>query len=523
MNYLRSLAFFKLLEVVEAFVWPKAEPQGFLWISQGAGLPPPWLAAIPDESDAWLVWGSFNFCDRTVDLPRFRHVCLPEVQWSLGGPVVGNTTYTPGRNLLYRHALDFEAERGQQFLYFILADDSGEFIFDRCSSSSCGNLEILPDQSDSAVSFFHSLLRKDLPAVATPLNDIDDSQCLSPLEMRVCTSSIDHKVIAFHWSVHTLLLPYEEGFEHLSLFASQCIVNEVIDAALTGYSVRYRSFVRRSLSSFPRMRPHYIRNLEPCLPKRWPNGSFTDSLVVEWLRPQLVSCASAKLGASHMLQAGCELGVKPNDRCALGARSDYSTLPCMPWAQKHTCRGKIEETVGELRRPRASGIYHVLRLSRSFGSGSSPEVNFQDEKALGHCSVFDVGCAKKVLCALGLKNFSELRASKSSHKETWNLVSEELERFLAEERTEVDQTCDVCVALLLGAYVEADFLQRNLDAYAKLGIEAIDGNFWSWWWCVVAFLHQSCIHLFRFGLVAPFDMLVFFTEQSLPAWERRQA
>ena len=499
------------------------KPDGFVWMSQGAGLPPPWIAAISASPDTWLVWGSFSMCDRTLTLPRFRHVCLPEVRWLAGDAVVGNMTYTPGRNLLYRHALEFEEERGHPFLYFVFADDSGEFTFNRCSASSCGNVDILPRASESAVSFFHRLLWQDQPAVATPLNDIDDSECMSPIDMRVCTSSIDHKVIAFHWSVHSMLLPYEEGFEHISLFASQCIVNEVIDAVLSGYSVRYRMFQRpySSSSSFPVMRPHYIRNLEPCLPQRLPNKSFRDSLVVKWLRPQLRECAASKLGASHMLQAGCQFGIKPNEHCVL-QHSDYSALECLPWASGKTCGFPA---VGDSRKPRNSGIYHVMRLSRSFGAGSS--IRNSKEYHSSHqfekfCNVAeDYHCAKDKLCALGMKNFSDLRVSlkfpvSSELAEAWTAVDGHLKALLWEKREEVDTTCDICTSLLLGAYVEENFLERNFRAYTEVGLKGTEQIFWNWWWCLVAFLHESSIALFEFGAVAPFDMLVFLTERSLP-------
>ena len=513
----------------------KAEPQGFVWISQGAGLPPPWIAAIPGiPGDAWLVWGSFSLCERTLNLPRFRHVCLPQVQWFLGGAVAGNMTYTPGRNLLYRHALEFEEERGIPFLYFVFADDSGEFRFNRCSTSACGNMEILPAPSESAVSFFHRLLLEDTPAVATPLNDIDDSDCLSPIEMRVCTSSIDHKVIAFHWSVHAMLLPYEEGFERISLFASQCIVNEVIDAVLPGHSVRYRMFQRppTSSSSFPVMRPHYIRNLEPCLPQLLSSSNssnrsyarYADSSVVKWLRPQLQDCAASKLGASHMLQAGCQFGIRPNERCILH-QSDYidyrTKLDCLPWASAEACSFPAQ---GESRQPRESGIYHVMRLSRSFGAGSSIRLQEEMRQSKSRCEAFkDYHCAKELLCSLGMKNFTELRASFESPpsrelSDAWSSVDDELKSLLWEKREQVDHNCDVCTSLLLGAFVPEDFLEKHFRAYTEMGLT--EQIFWNWWWCVVAFLHQSSILLFEMGSVAPFDMLVFLTERSLPVVQR---
>lgn len=515
-----------LLKILVAGAEAQGPSQGFVWISQGAGLPPPWIAAIPaiPAGDAWLVWGSFSLCERTLNLPRFRHVCLPQVQWFLGGAVAGNMTYTPGRNLLYRHALEFEEERGIPFLYFVFADDSGEFRFNRCSTSACGNMEILPAPSESAVSFFHRLLLEDTPAVATPLNDIDDSDCLSPIEMRVCSSSIDHKVIAFHWSVHAMLLPYEEGFERISLFASQCIVNEVIDAVLPGHSVRYRMFQRppTSSSSFPVMRPHYIRNLEPCLPQLFSNRSnrsYADSSVVKWLRPQLQECAASKLGASHMLQAGCQFGIRPNERCILH-KSDYRTLDCLPWASAETCGFPAQ---GESRQPRDSGIYHVMRLSRSFGAGSSIRLQEEMRQSESRCEAFkDYNCAKELLCSLGMKNFTELRASLESPSrelsDAWSSVDDELKSLLWEKREQVDHNCDVCTSLLLGAFVPEDFLEKHFRAYTEMGLT--EQIFWNWWWCVVAFLHQSSILLFEMGSVAPFEMLVFLTERSLPVVQR---
>ncbi|CAL1150557.1 unnamed protein product [Cladocopium goreaui] len=518
-----------LLKILVAGAEAQGPSQGFVWISQGAGLPPPWIAAIPaiPAGDAWLVWGSFSLCERTLNLPRFRHVCLPQVQWFLGGAVAGNMTYTPGRNLLYRHALEFEEERGIPFWYFVFADDSGEFRFNRCSTSACGNMEILPAPSESAVSFFHRLLLEDTPAVATPLNDIDDSDCLSPIEMRVCTSSIDHKVIAFHWSVHAMLLPYEEGFERISLFASQCIVNEVIDAVLPGHSVRYRMFQRppTSSSSFPVMRPHYIRNLEPCLPQllsNRSNRSYADSSVVKWLRPQLQECAASKLGASHMLQAGCQFGIRPNERCILH-KSDYRTLDCLPWASAETCGFPAQ---GESRQPRDSGIYHVMRLSRSFGAGSSIRLQEEMRQSESRCEAFkDYNCAKELLCSLGMKNFTELRASLESPSrelsDAWSSVDDELKSLLWEKREQVDHNCDVCTSLLLGAFVPEDFLEKHFRAYTEMGLT--EQIFWNWWWCVVAFLHQSSILLFEMGSVAPFEMLVFLTERSLPVVQRPSA
>ncbi|CAJ1456854.1 unnamed protein product [Effrenium voratum] len=501
-----------LWELGTAFWRVASEPQGFLWISQGSALPPAWLTKAARDEETFVLWGSFGSCERTLDLPRFWHVCLPQVQWSFGSPVKGNLTYTPGRNLMYRHALQLEEQQGR-FLYLIFADDSGEFVLHRCSTSACGDLDIRPDsESESPMTFFQRLLAHDMPAVATPLNDIDDSQCFSPLEMRVCTSSLDHKVIAFHASAHEMLLPYEEGFERVSLFASQCAVNEILDSAFEGLAVRYRAFRRpeTSGSSFPHMRPHYVRNLEPCLPQVDGNGNFGDSSVVRWLRPQLQHCAAEQLGPSHLLQAGCQFGVRSGDKCRLPGKAldlDYSRLSCFPWARKETCNATPSalDLASVPKAPRASGIFHVLRLSRAFGNGAGIRRTRCED------------CAARRLCALGtMRNFSSLVSSMDDPdwKSDWEALDSHLEAQLRAERREVDHDCDVCSGLLLGAYVafvDVNFLARNLRAWEESGNAS--RSFWNWWWCIAAFLHQNFIVLFEHGAVAPFDMLAQLTEQ----------
>eukprot|EP00439_Symbiodinium_sp_Y106_P076704 s1539_g15.t2 len=510
-------------------------PKGFVWMSQGFGLPPTWLSAIPEMPETWLVWGSFGLCDRTLEKgPRFLHVCLPEVDWSFGRSVRGNMTYTPGRNLLYQHALQLELDESMRFLYFILADDSGEFIFRNCSPLSCGNSDVLPAAFESPASFFHRLLVSDMPAIATPVFGIDDADCVGAADMRVCTSTIDHKVIALHWSVHPALLPYEESFEQISLFASQCIVNELADASFRGYSVHYRMFQRptTSKSSFPSMRPHYVRSLEPCLPQVLSNGSFADSAVVKWLRPQLRACATERLGPSFLLQSECEPGSSPNERCNLPKRPfDYREVVCAsPWAKREDCHGQGRASEGKFRPPRPSGVHHVLRLQRSFGAGAPRAPS----KASGSCAsgsgcLSNPSCALELLCAAGMQNFSRLLDARTqsldssldlldSLAECWKVAEPHLQRLLQVERHEVDHECDACVAVLLGAYVDPKFLSAGLSTTAEN--VTTRQSFWNWWWCVVAFLHRSQIRLFASGSVAPFDMLLFLTEKLLPA-ERR--
>jgi hypothetical protein len=121
-----------------------------------------------------------------------------------------------------------------------------------------------------------------------------------------------------------------------------------------------------------------------------------------------------------------------------------------------------------------------------------------------------------------MKNFTELRASLESPSrelsDAWSSVDDELKSLLWEKREQVDHNCDVCTSLLLGAFVPEDFLEKHFRAYTEMGLT--EQIFWNWWWCVVAFLHQSSILLFEMGSVAPFEMLVFLTERSLPVVQR---
>lgn len=97
-------------------------------------------------------------------------------------------------------------------------------------------------------------------------------------------------------------------------------------------------------------------------------------------------------------------------------------------------------------------------------------------------------------------------------------MDDELKSLLWEKREQVDHNCDVCTSLLLVAFVPEDFLEKHFRAYTEMGLT--EQIFWNWWWCVVAFLHQSSILLFEMGSVAPFEMLVFLTERSLPVVQR---
>ena len=58
-------------------------------------------------------------------------------------------------------------------------------------------------------------------------------------------------------------------------------------------------------------------NMHICFPQPLPNGSWGDSQVVSWLRPQLTQCASDQLGPSAELQRSCHPAM-PCLRCSRG-------------------------------------------------------------------------------------------------------------------------------------------------------------------------------------------------------------
>ena len=288
-----------------------------------------------------------------------------------------------------------------------------------------------------------------------------------------------------------------------------------------------------SKSSFPSMRPHYVRSLEPCLPQVLSNGSFADSAVVKWLRPQLRACATERLGPSFLLQSECETSSSPDEGCNLPKRPfDYRQVVCAsPWAKREDCHADAAE--GKLRPPRPSGVHHVLRLQRSFGAGEprrapSKEPGICASDASGSC-FSNPSCALELLCAAGMQNFSRLLDARTQSLDSsldlldslavcWKVAEPHLQRLLRVERREVDHECDACVAVLLGAYVDPEFLSAGLST--DVAANTTRQSFWNWWWCVVAFLHRSQIRLFASGSVAPFDMLLFLTEKLLPAEKR---
>lgn len=481
-------------------------------MSQGPTMPPAWLLVLAERHDVYLIWGSFGPgpCRASVEQPRFRHICLPQTLWQLGhGRVQGNVTYTSGRNRLYRHALAWEAERGRRFLFFVFADESGEFVFNNCSPDACGDASLRPHKHELPGSFFHRLLYIDQPAVASAINSIDDSECLPSSQMRKCTSSLDHKVVAFHWSAHPLLLPYEEGFVKISIHASQCIVNELVEAAFVGYAVHYRMFSWAARSAFPAARPHYIRNLQPCLPRTLHDGTYGDSAVVAWLRPQLQACASLRLGASYWLQAGCEegAGTSPDDKCLLGG------FACLPWASGSTCNQPVVPGPGALRPPRRSGAYEAFRMSKAWGLG--------DVSAVGvECAAGDgMRCSMDELCALGKHNFEALRASRALLTPhplalAWAAVEGYLTQMASKPRSQPAPECDICTCLLLGAVADTNVVAR---AYRN---RTRGRGFWNWWWCLTAFLQKSFMLMLSAGWIGPFDMLRHFTERLLPSGAR---
>eukprot|EP00929_Paragymnodinium_shiwhaense_P105239 TRINITY_DN70160_c0_g1_i1.p1 TRINITY_DN70160_c0_g1~~TRINITY_DN70160_c0_g1_i1.p1 ORF type:complete len:595 (-),score=103.64 TRINITY_DN70160_c0_g1_i1:86-1870(-) len=462
-------------------------PAGFLWLGQGPRAPPTWLQALTLRQDTWVLYLLFAECAQesgavrgrgghSAASPRMRLMCRRGV------------TFTAGRNALYEGALEWERQRGLAFEYLIFSDDLGEFEFrPDCSPAACGDVGLLPLPNETALGYFYRLLEVDQPALASPVQEMEP-WCIKEAQMRKCSSLIDAKVNAFHWSAHSQLLPYEEAFERISLWAALFVVTERLEAGFVGYAVQYQMFRRTAEgSSFPQPRPEYIRSPRPYLPARLPGGGYGDSQVVAWLRPQLTPCASARLGASAYLQAGCSSPeVTPFDECRLGVERDYRKLDCLPKDHPGSTPTGQPSYAGSLQRrqPRLSGIEVVEKQYAYFGLTDLPSPPLNPGQNL----LMD-------LCEAGRSKFEALVDFVGTSAEARAAVG----RLWASR-----QGCDVCDVILMAAVL---FAVSSLALPAAAHLPSRTEAYWSCLpWLLQGF---SFMEMLGAGWTVVFDALLF--------------
>ena len=83
--------------------------ENIVHLSQGSGDPPLWLVELSKISNYWVIWGCVHPNGKTNTSSNDRLLVVNAT----------GTTWTSGRNLLYRRAL----ELNRNFLYFIFYDD----------------------------------------------------------------------------------------------------------------------------------------------------------------------------------------------------------------------------------------------------------------------------------------------------------------------------------------------------------------------------------------------------------------
>ncbi len=334
--------------------------------------------------------------------------------------------------------------------------------------------------------------------------------------MSHCTSALDSKVMAMHWSLHPILMPRDLAFQRVSVHGVSATTNELMEAGFVGFTRQYCMFERLALPKFPEMRAAYARNLGPLLPgveaqlidihlRPEPNGTFyKDSALVAWLRPQLTKCASERLGASYILQTrlrrlrgSLELAWGRGDACHMvPADIDYSKLPCQIWANRRQPGvGPINSLPltkfpGSLRPPRLGSFRAFLSLYRLAPGPGRANFNTLGPKA------------GDSLCAIGRDNFVGLVFLFRHRSEK---VATELANFKRDLRLKEDLShCnDICTALVLGASKVAS--KRNYELGKEI---AFLGNNW----CLSTFVrHWNLMDILVAGWSGLLEMMHLLT------------
>ncbi|CAK9037401.1 Uncharacterized protein SCF082_LOCUS22127 [Durusdinium trenchii] len=315
-------------------IWPwllalPGHAKDFLWLSQGRDSLAKWLYDLSEQPNSYVLMGLWGPCIMPDISEKRRLVCIER-----------NVDVVKGRSQIFPHGDEWERQRGTRFHYFIWSDDNAEFDYvPKCTPAHCGDASLLPLQNEKAVMYWQRLLEEDQPAAAAPI--IHNPPRCNPSSMYSCTSSIDGKLVAFHWSARKMLAIHVDDFAPVSCMALSCLYAEIMEAGFRGYTWVYRMFQRIGNSTrFAEPRGNYVRNMHPCFPRRLPDG-WGDSAVVAWLRPQLTSCASKRLGPALELQRSC----KPLPICLRPPPDvNYSAfLSCLPWASKDSedfCKAK---------------------------------------------------------------------------------------------------------------------------------------------------------------------------------------
>ena len=234
--------------------------ENIVHLSQGSGDPPLWLVELSKISNYWVIWGCVHPNGKTNTSSNDRLLVVNAT----------GTTWTSGRNLLYRRAL----ELNRNFLYFIFYDDDVGALSVRTltqqqlrpSYRSGSRLPPAATMSleESGKQYFERLLQTEQPAVATvsPLDSYlkhssrqyANDVCDDKWGFDQCSADQDAMVSAIHKDSATLMLPYSEKFDSTSWWMSQAVFMEMLHMFLPSASVVYAQVVAVNPvhSSYPR-------------------------------------------------------------------------------------------------------------------------------------------------------------------------------------------------------------------------------------------------------------------------------
>mmetsp|Transcript_16865 Transcript_16865/g.28012 ORF Transcript_16865/g.28012 Transcript_16865/m.28012 type:complete len:399 (-) Transcript_16865:218-1414(-) len=262
-------------------------PGTFLYLSQGAHEPPRWLIKVARRPDSRAIWGAYSkpyvipsklspsrchgaivqpsHCSHANDSLRFVSVYIP------------NTTWTTGRNALYFAAVREHQRRGTQEQYLIFCDRDADISSERpFHGPMCPNFPTcMPSGLSDPYEYLHELLRNETPAVAAvPMYTLGRNKC----SLRACSSDVDGLWAAFHALAAPLLLPYDARLDKVSIFNSQALMIELMDALFPHDIVQYNMFATTRENEHNR-RPGYIRTTTSFLQNPRNKGRATDVYV----------------------------------------------------------------------------------------------------------------------------------------------------------------------------------------------------------------------------------------------------
>ena len=151
-----------------------------------------------------------------------------------------NSSFTTGRNLLLRIALDEEKRRKWKLKYVIFADEDteGMYVHNRTEERFLVDTKSAGWRAyPAAIAVFHRLLMAYNPVRAGTYGH-KSKDGMFPIEGRcISTPTADAAFEAFHRSALEILLPYDEIFEVFNIWMSAILLNVKVETLYQPFAV----------------------------------------------------------------------------------------------------------------------------------------------------------------------------------------------------------------------------------------------------------------------------------------------